>query len=336
MYEYCNMKSEHSKIFLCPRCNGDLEFTQDKISCVSCKNEFKYDEGLPLLFWKNEWADSRHDVTEEIKSFYMENPFPNYDDFESSITLTEKARKQIYACLLDAQIPYAGKILEVGCGTGQTCNLLAMTKTRTVFGTDISVNSLKLGNTFRKQNRIRNLRFLQMNLFRPVFRAEMFDVVICNGVLHHTSEPFAGFQSISKLVKKGGYIIIGLYNKYGRTFTDFRRSIFSFSGNFLKPLDSRLRDKNLTNNKKHIWFMDQYKNPHESEHTFDEVLDWFEKTGFEFVNSIPSISGKPVTKETKLFETSTKGTGLKRLSVQLKMIFSDKEGGFYTMIARKK
>jgi len=325
-----------SKIFICPRCSEDLEFTSDKISCVSCKTDFKYDGELPLLFWKNEWADSKHDVTEEVKSFYMETPFPNYDGFESSITIREKARKQIYARLLDDQIPYTAKILEVGCGTGQTCILLSMTKTRTVFGTDISVNSLKLGNRFREQNRIKNLRFLQMNLFRPIFKNEMFDVVICSGVLHHTSDPFTGFQSISKLVKKGGYIIIGLYNKYGRTLTDFRRSIFSISGDSLMQLDSRLRDKNLTDNKKHTWFMDQYKNPHESKHTFDEVLSWFEKTEFEFVSSIPSISGKPITTNTKLFETSTKGTRLKRLSAQLKMVFSDKEGGFYTIIARKK
>ena len=330
------MKPKHSEIFKCPRCDGGLEFTSDKISCVLCKTEFKYDDGLPLLFWKNEWGDSKHDVTEEVKSFYMKTPFPNYDKDETSVSLREKATNQIYVQLLDNQISYTGKILEVGCGTGQLSNLLAMTKTRTVLGTDLSVNSLKLANKFREKNRIRNLKFIQMNLFQPVFKAEMFDVVICNGVLHHTSDPFTGFQSISKLVKKGGYIIIGLYNKYGRAFTDFRRSIFSISGDSLQSLDSRLRDTNLTDNKKHTWFMDQYKNPHESEHTFDEVLDWFEKTEFEFVNCIPSISGKPITPDTKLFETSRKGTKLKRFSVQLGMAFSDKEGGFYTMIARKK
>ena len=330
------MKPKHSKIFKCPRCDGGLEFTSDKISCVLCKTEFKYDDGLPLLFWKNEGGDSKHDVTEEVKSFYMKTPFPNYDDDETSVSLREKATNQIYVQLLDNQISYTGKILEVGCGTGQLSNLLAMTKTRTVFGADLSINSLKLADKFREKNRIRNLKFIQMNLFQPVFKAEMFDVVICNGVLHHTSDPFTGFQSISKLVKKGGYIIIGLYNKYGRAFTDFRRSIFSISGDSLQSLDSRLRDTNLTDNKKHTWFTDQYKNPHESEHTFDEVLDWFEKTEFEFVNCIPSISGKPITPDTKLFETSRKGTKLKRFSVQLGMAFSDKEGGFYTMIARKK
>ena len=46
------MKPKHSEIFKCPRCDGGLEFTSDKISCVLCKTEFKYDDGLPLLFGK--------------------------------------------------------------------------------------------------------------------------------------------------------------------------------------------------------------------------------------------------------------------------------------------
>jgi ubiquinone/menaquinone biosynthesis C-methylase UbiE len=211
-----------------------------------------------------------------------------------------------------------------------------MTKTRTVLGTDLSVNSLKLANKFREKNRIRNLKFIQMNLFQPVFKAEMFDVVICNGVLHHTSDPFGGFQSISKLVKKGGYIIIGLYNKYGRIFTDIRRYIFALTGDSLTSLDPRIGSKNFSPYKKHTWFMDQYKNPHESKHTFDDVINWFEKTGFEFVNSIPNISGKPVTPDTKLFEADTKRTKIRRLSTQLEMVLSDKEGGFYTIIGVKK
>ena len=266
----------------------------------------------------------------------MKTPFPNYDDDETSVSLREKATNQIYVQLLDNQISYTGKILEVGCGTGQLSNLLAMTKTRTVFGADLSINSLKLANKFREQNRIRNLKFIQMNLFQPVFKAEMFDVVICNGVLHHTSDPFAGFQSISKLVKKGGFIIIGLYNKYGRIFTDIRRYIFALTGDSLTSLDPRIGSKNFSPYKKRTWFMDQYKNPHESKHTFDDVINWFEKTGFEFVNSIPNISGKPITSDTKLFETHTKKTKLRRLSTQLEMALADKEGGFYTIIGVKK
>ena len=90
------------------------------------------------------------------------------------------------------------------------------------------MNSLKLAQRFRKQNQIANVSFVQMNLFRPVFKAESFDVVVSNGVLHHTSDPFLGFQTISRLVKRGGFLVIGLYNKYSRLTTDFRRLVSSF------------------------------------------------------------------------------------------------------------
>ena len=66
----------------------------------------------------------------------------------------------------------------------------------------MTLNSLKLGEKFRQENKIKNLKFVQMNLFKPVFKEEMFDVVICNGVLHHTSDPLLGFESISKTSKK--------------------------------------------------------------------------------------------------------------------------------------
>jgi 2-polyprenyl-3-methyl-5-hydroxy-6-metoxy-1,4-benzoquinol methylase len=55
-----------------------------------------------------------------------------------------------------------------------------------------------------------------MNLFRPALRQNAFDVVVCNGVLHHTADPLGGFRSISRLVKAGGFIIVGVYNRIGR------------------------------------------------------------------------------------------------------------------------
>ena len=63
---------------------------------------------------------------------------------------------------------------------------------------------------FRDRFSINNASFLQMNLFRPPFRDEAFDVVISNGVLHHTSDPEAGYRTILRKVKHGGFVIIGL------------------------------------------------------------------------------------------------------------------------------
>ena len=113
-------------ILTCPACRGDLDLSSDYVKCSSCGNQFPNEEGLPLLFWSNDWSGSRPDVTESMKEFYEKTPFPNYDDLDSSTALREKAQKGVFARLLDEQIPFGAKVLEVGCGTGQLSNFLGM------------------------------------------------------------------------------------------------------------------------------------------------------------------------------------------------------------------
>ena len=99
-------------------------------------------------------------------------PFPNYDDFDSAEALRLRARRGVFAKLLDEQIRHGSSILEVGCGTGQLSNFLGMTWGRTVVGADGCLHSLQLAENFRRENEIKGPRFLQMNLFRPVFPPE--------------------------------------------------------------------------------------------------------------------------------------------------------------------
>jgi ubiquinone/menaquinone biosynthesis C-methylase UbiE len=54
-----------------------------------------------------------------------------------------------------------------------------------------------------------------MNLFRPPFQDNSIDVLICNGVLHHTGDARKGFETLLRKVKLSGHILIGLYNSYG-------------------------------------------------------------------------------------------------------------------------
>jgi SAM-dependent methyltransferase len=209
---------------------------------------------------------------------------------------------------------------------------------RSVLATDICLNSLRMGHDFKEKNQITNVYFVQMNLFRPVFRQDTFDLVICNGVLHHTSDPFSGCQSISGLAKKGGYLSVGLYNTYGRIPQDIRRLIFRLTGYRLKFLDARLRDSSISDARKHIWFLDQYKNPRESKQTISDVLSWFDRSGVEFVNSIPKCRAlEPFSPREKLFEARSRGTKFDHFLVQLGMLLSGgREGGFFVMIGRRK
>jgi SAM-dependent methyltransferase len=204
-----------------------------------------------------------------------------------------------------------------------------MTWGRTVIGADGCVHSLQLAENFRRENDVTGTRFLQMNLFRPVFPEESFDFVVCNGVLHHTSDPYLGFQTIGKLVKRGGFILIGLYNKYSRLTTNFRRWMFRVSGDRMQFLDPQIRVRAANHGRKKAWFLDQYKNPHESKHTFGEVQEWFKENGFEFMNSIPKAQGDS-------FATHAPGMALNHFLVQAgEMLVGGRDGGFFIMIGKR-
>tara|TARA_B100000315_G_scaffold258049_1_gene308894 strand:- start:798 stop:1811 length:1014 start_codon:yes stop_codon:yes gene_type:complete len=326
----------HADIIVCPKCNGKIKENFDHLKCNDCNKNYSVDHGVPLLFIQNEWQISKNDVTDTVKSFYEKAPFPNYEELENIGDLIHKAQKGAFARLLNEQIPFNIKVLEVGCGTGQLSNFLASAH-RFVIGTDMCVNSLKLGQKFKMENSINRVNFYQMNLFRPIFREESFPLVICIGVLHHTSDPFEGFRSISKLVKKNGYIIIGLYNKYGRIITDMRRVFFHIFNDKLKSLDPFLRESSRGQLKKFARFEDQYKHPKESKHTISEVADWFKETGFDFVYGIPSpLAFEGFKLDDKIFKPGKLGNRFDHFMSQAWQVFTgSSEGGFFLMVGRK-
>jgi len=278
------------------------------------------------------------DVTEQVKVFYEGNPFPGYDELDSPSALKTKAQRGVFARLLDEQLPLQVRILDVGCGTGQLVNFLSIPYRRQVFGTDICRSSLKLGQQFSKAYSLRNASFLQMNLFQSAFEPESFYLVSCSGVLHHTADPKGGFFSLVDLVEKGGYFLVGLYNTWGRIPTDIRRVLFRLFGRSLQFLDPQLRRKDLSKEQKQVWFADQYQHPHESKHTFGEVLDWFDEAGFDFVSSFPKATAfESFSTDEKLFEIHARGTWLDHFLVQAGMLLSGgKEGGFFLFLGQRR
>jgi SAM-dependent methyltransferase len=327
---------KHIAVLACPACHGGMKVDGESLVCLSCGKIYPSEDGIPRLFHPHLAEDQARDVTDIVKGFYEVNPFPNYDDLDSADSLARKASRGVFAKLLDEQIPQGAYVLEAGCGTGQLSNFLGMHWNRQVFGTDLCMNSLRLAKGFKDRCNVRQAAFLNMNLFRPCFKEQSFDVVISNGVLHHTSDPLGGFKSLGRLVKPDGYIIIGLYNTIGRLTTDWRRAIFRATGDHLTFLDGHMRNKTYNEARKRAWFMDQYKHPHESKHSYSEVIDWFEDNGFEFLFSIPKIDPGAFAPDEQLFAPHGKGTGLTRFLTELGMLLKGgKDGALFIMIGRR-
>ena len=294
-------------------------------------------DGIPCLFAPNEWPQDKSDVTDLVKDFYEKTPFPNYDDLDTRGSLTLKARRGVFARLLDEQLERPAMVLEAGCGTGQLTNFLGMGWGRTVIGGDVCLNSLRLAKAFRDRCSIVNTHFVQMNLFRPPFAEGTFDLVICNGVLHHTSDPEGGFHALARKLKPGGHVIIGLYNWLGRLPTLWRRALIEHFGERWAMLDSRLRADRMNAGRRSAWYMDQYRHPHESRHSMSEVSRWFDRAGIEPLFSIPPIGGEQFTDRTPLFRARPPASALARFGSELEMLLTGgRDGGLYMMIGRKR
>jgi SAM-dependent methyltransferase len=332
------MRANLEPLLACPVDGSRLKWDARSNEFVSDGGRrYALQNGLPSFFVPNDWSDGHSDVTEIVKAFYEETPFPNYDGLDDRRSLMQKASAGVFARLLDEQLPQSAKVLEAGCGTGQLTNFLGMSRGRTCVGGDICLNSLGLAKGFRDRFSINNAGFLQMNLFRPPFRDEVFDVVISNGVLHHTSDPGGGYRSILHKLRRGGFVAIGLYNYFGRLPTLWRRAIIERFGDGAEILDSRLRRRNLAEGRHAAWFRDQYKHPHESRHSIDEVLDWFKSTDVEFMSCIPTIGDTEFGDDFRLFEPHPVGSYLDRLSTQLDMLLSGgADGALFIVIGRKR
>ncbi len=296
---------------------------------------FPIEGGIVRAFVPHDRADA--DVTTDMKSFYEANPFPNYDEVDNVGSLIQKSVDRGFPEMLNRSIPPHATVLEVGCGTGQLGNFLSIPGRR-VLSVDMCLNSLRLAQNFKEINGLSRITFGQMNLFRLPLRPQVFDVVICTGVLHHTNDARGGFQGLLQFLRPGGHVIIGLYDRYGRLRTRARGVLARWIGDRVASLDPYLRKHRVEGAKRQAWLMDQYHNPHESFHTMDEVLRWFEATNLSFVRALPStIFGArfELDYHHSLFEPEERGSRLDRLLSQLGQMTDDTEGGLFIMIGRK-
>ena len=97
-----------------------------------------------------------------------------------------------------------GKVLEAGCGSGDT---LKCFKNQKSFGLDLSTKSLELA-----KGNANNL--VLADLFKMPFKDGSFDLVYNSGVLEHFLEEktIEGVKEMARVTKQGGYVIIIMPN----------------------------------------------------------------------------------------------------------------------------
>ena len=307
-----------------------------KIINPDSKKEINFNENFEYKFFKDIpdlFLEDGNSLTKIQSDFYNDVKFPNYDNVESFGSLLDKSRRNIFVKKLDDEIPMGSNILEAGCGTGQLSITLSR-YARQIYGIDLSKGSLIEAKQFINSNDIKSVHLFRMNIFKLFFEENTFDVIISNGVLHHTYNPKLAFSKLVRVLKPGGIIVIGLYHRYGRIVQKIRQSLIKIFGDSFKFLDKRFREK-ISDKKKYAWFLDQYKNPSETTHTYLEVLNWFKVENIEFLSSIP-FDFNP---ENKLFQKREAKNRFEIFLNEISLAFNlnqiYQEGSFFVMIGKK-
>lgn len=104
------------------------------------------------------------------------------------------------------------RTLDAGCGKGRFAFFTAP-RVQTLVALD---GSRAAQAAARNLAECTNVSVIQSDLRRTPFREETFDLVYCLGVLHHLPDPEAGFRSLTRLVAKGGYLLIYVYSRSER------------------------------------------------------------------------------------------------------------------------
>ena len=89
--------------------------------------------------------------TIEVSKFYSKDPFPNYKSSDKKSSILEIGNKNQLLKEFKETIGQNKDVLEVGCGTGQLSNYLAIGTNNRIVSVDPTLKSLEIANTFSKK-----------------------------------------------------------------------------------------------------------------------------------------------------------------------------------------
>jgi len=159
------------------------------------------------------------------------------------------------------------KIIDVGCGGGRYSNALRLLKAKSVVGIDYSSDAINLA---KKNYKFKNLTFKKQNVLNINYKKNHFDIVHCNGVLHHTTNLEKGIREIIRICKPNGFIYLYLYGR-GGLYWSARKQM----NTLLKTIPQNYSQKILDNigmPTNRFIFMDNWYVPIEKHSSYHEIV----------------------------------------------------------------
>ncbi|MBN2127373.1 MAG: class I SAM-dependent methyltransferase [Candidatus Diapherotrites archaeon] len=273
------------------------------------------------------------DKSLKVRQFYTDFPYPS-KQIDSNKNLFKNAQWITQMLGFNPnEFPVNSLILEAGCGTGEFSCGFALSEKSKITGIDLSPASIEKAKKNAVKFHLKNVSFKEADVLVLPFKDNSFDYVFSLGCVHHTTNPKNAVKEICRVLKPNGFLVLGVYNKYGRFITRIKKLLLDLmhSKNDLKKIELANKlfysNKNLTEQKK-IWIADKYLHPNEFFHSIPEVLNWFKENKIEYLNkSIPEI----ILWNSNPYSNSNK---LNYFLIQLNWLL--KEKSFFILTGKKK
>jgi len=220
-------------IFCCPICQNAVVFHNKSISCKECQKSWNFCYGIPDFsdrdhYWNQVPQIQMQKLIEQAEEIgwraALNHFFDNYNQYNyiKNYIFDETRADWSYFIPLSSN----SIVLDMGCGWGAVSVGLARTA-GIVYAVDSTFETLRFLNIRAYQDGISNLVPLKLNpLDYPKFpfQNSTFDLIVLNGVLEwvgtvrrdkNPSEiQRRALREIFNLLKPGGYIYIGIENRY--------------------------------------------------------------------------------------------------------------------------
>ena len=183
-------------------------------------------------------------TSQSVRTQYEENPYPrwikNFSLHESKSLIDVLTSFPLNFHLSDYTTPERTDILVAGCGTGQhPLTAGSRFSNSEVLALDLSLSSLAYAQRKTTQLGFSNIEYVQGDILELSNLERRFDLIECSGVLHHLSDPLAGWQILVDLLRPGGLMKLGLYSRTARRHIMQGRSLIAAKGYTTSPADIR-------------------------------------------------------------------------------------------------
>jgi SAM-dependent methyltransferase len=152
------------------------------------------------------------EVARRVREQYLGHPFPSPQRRHSYREHARFVRRFLDQLGLD---PRGWRFGDIACGTGLMLLDYALEFSEAeLVGFDLSEASVARANATLAEEGVSNAKAVLADLL-DLSEIEAFDYILSWGTVHHLAEPRAGLEVLTRALKPGGVLRLGVYGYYG-------------------------------------------------------------------------------------------------------------------------